>query len=85
MIIFLGFSDRVSAQLSQPFSGQTQSTQPFQQQATSSSTNDGDPVDPCGDPIFDPYCPIDSYVYLLLVVGVLYGVWKIKERREVSE
>jgi hypothetical protein len=83
VMTFLGFSERVSAQLSQPFSGQQQSAQPFQQQAPS-STMDGDPVDPCGDPVFDPYCPIDSNLYVLLVLGILYGVWKVKEGRKLE-
>jgi hypothetical protein len=43
-----------------------------------------------GDPACDPkcncradgsYCPIDSYVYILLGIGVLYGVWKGKAVR----
>lgn len=40
-----------------------------------------------GDPACDPQCncrpdmsicPIDTYVYVLLGIGVLYGVWKGK-------
>jgi hypothetical protein len=47
-----------------------------------------------GDPGCDPLnntddpglvCPIDSYVYVLLGIGVLYGAWKVKERKEVVE
>jgi hypothetical protein len=47
-----------------------------------------------GDPACDPecncrpdhsICPIDSYVYVLLGIGVLYGAWKVKERKEVVE
>jgi hypothetical protein len=42
-----------------------------------------------GDPACDPQCncyanppyapcPIDSYLYILLGIGVVYGVWKVK-------
>jgi hypothetical protein len=50
----------------------------------------GGPGSGGGDPACDPkcncradgsYCPIDSYVYILLGIGVLYGVWKGKAVR----
>ncbi|MGN6801886.1 MAG: hypothetical protein ACTHJN_08280 [Ginsengibacter sp.] len=33
-----------------------------------------DPVDPCVDP--ELYCPVDSWLYVLLIAGILYGARK---------
>lgn len=46
-----------------------------------------------GDPACDPQCncrpdksicPIDSYVYLLLGVGILYGIKKVKDSSKTA-
>lgn len=48
---------------------------------------------PIGDPGCNPYgydaqgnyCPIDSNVYILLVIGALYGIKKVKDTKLVRE
>jgi hypothetical protein len=53
----------------------------------------GGPGDPACDPICNcyqnpdgsigGYCPIDSNLYILLGIGVVYGLIKVKERSKV--
>ena len=38
-----------------------------------------DPVDPCVDP--DLYCPIDTWLYVLLAIGILYGIKKGRDAK----
>jgi len=45
------------------------------------STLDG-PPDPCTDPL--DYCPIDSGLSALLVIGVGYGIKKVIDSRKMS-
>lgn len=65
IVLFLSSSNMVSAQLSQPF-----------QQQSPASTYSDTPVDPCTDPFL--YCPIDSGLYVLLAIGIGYGIMKVK-------
>ena len=48
--------------------------------------------DPACDPLCNCYrdppyapCPIDSYLYILLGVGLIYGIWKVRKRMNVEQ
>jgi len=47
-----------------------------------------------GDPACDPQCncrpdhsicPIDSYLYVLLGIGLLYGIKKVRDQKKIIE
>jgi hypothetical protein len=42
----------------------------------------GDPGNPCTDPL--DYCPIDSGLSALLIIGVGYGLKKVMDSRRMS-
>lgn len=70
IVAMVSWSTFSKAQLLKPFKSQ------FPEQQLD------DPVDPCDDPIFNPYCPIDSYLYLLLAFGIGYGIKKRIDARK---
>jgi hypothetical protein len=55
--------------------------EPFQQQSPTQQTDDF-PIDPCVNP--DLPCPIDNYLYILLGIGVLYGIKKMRDQKKTA-
>lgn len=53
--------------------------------AAQSGSDPSDPwCSPFGTRADGTPCPIDSYLYLLLGIGILYGIKKVKESRKSS-
>ena len=59
------------------------SADPIPQNApAANAVADDGPGDPCTDPL--DYCPIDSGLSALLIIGVGYGIKKVMDSRRMS-